>query len=309
MAHKFFYLYFLPLVLLILPSVGFCATESNVKWEFYGKSKTGNTYYYSVTGATASPDVVSVWSYKTVTDDEKKEKIESVKKENPEDTIKYRDYAYSISKLEVDCPKKISRAKEIILYSTAGRILDDAVLNSEWEKIAPGSIGEMLYQKICVGGKKPVSEPPRTEPNAKPAAETKKVTPEPVKSQKSDKDTWIEYGKFKGSVYAYNKNSIKRTSNNIIQVWRKLTYSDAHRERDIQMLVKTGAYSRKQLEKLWYDVTLDEIDCKKNRARSISITCYDTSNNVILQRSNDKAKWQFIVPKSHEYYLKQQVCD
>lgn len=308
MANKSFYLYFLLsfLFTILCASVCFSDARSNVKWDFYGKSKTGSNYYYSITGPASSADVVSVWSYKTVTDDEKNLKIESLKKENPEEAIKYRDYAYSISKLDVDCPKKLSRAREIILYTTEGRILDDAVLNNEWENVAPQSIGEMLYQKVCAGGKNIYTEPPRSEPTAKPAVTR---TPEPVKSKDSDKGNWIEYGRYKGSVYFYDKNSIKRPSKNIIQVWRKLTYSDEHRERDIRMLVKTGAYTKKQLEKLWYDVTLDEIDCEKNRVRSISIICYDTGNNVLLRRDNPKAKWQYIIPQSHEFYLKKRVCE
>ncbi len=98
MANKSFYLYFLLsfLFTILCASVCFSDARSNVKWDFYGKSKTGSNYYYSITGPASSADVVSVWSYKTVTDDEKNLKIESLKKENPEEAIKYRDYAYSI---------------------------------------------------------------------------------------------------------------------------------------------------------------------------------------------------------------------
>jgi hypothetical protein len=305
-----FYIFILDVFLLIFlsPYICFSGTESNKTWEFYGKSQGGSAYYYSKKNTTTSSDIISVWSYKTVTDEERKEKIESIKKYNSEESTKYQNYAYSISLLEIDCKKKLNRAKEIIFYTKDGEILDHAILNSEWESVLPKSIGEILYQKLCIPEKKPDLMPPKVEAAVKPAkTETTRIAP--LKTKDSDKNDLIQYGKFQGSVYSYNKTSIKHKTNNVVQVWRKLTYSNEHKERDIQMLVKSGLYTRQQLERLSYDLTLYEINCENSRSRLISIICYDMNDNVLLQRSNDKAKWEYIAPKSEEYYLRKQVCE
>jgi hypothetical protein len=292
------------LFVFLFPYICFSGPESNKTWEFYGKSKGGSAYYYSRTDTTTSSDIIAVWSYKTITDDERKEKIESIKKYNLEESTKYLHYAYSISLLEIDCKKKLNRAKEIIFYNNEGKILDHDIFNSEWESIISKSIGEILYQNICINEKKPYVGPLKAKP-----AKIETTRTGPPKMKDSDKNNWVQYGKFKGSVYSYNKGSIKHKTKNVAQVWRKLIYSNEHKERDIQMLVKSGLYTRQQLERLSYDLTLYEIDCKNNRSRLTSIICYDKNDNRLLQRSNDKAKWESIAPKAEEYYLRKQICE
>lgn len=264
----------------------FSEPAGNKTWEYYAKSQGGSVYYYSIAHSNKSSNIKSVWSYKTITDDERKQKIESMKKYKSEEAVKYQNYDYSISMLEIDCIKKLHKVKEILYYDHKGIIINQDIINSAWERITTNSVGEILLKKICATENKPS-----------------------IQQAIHQKNNWTQYGRIiQGSVYSYDTNSIKHKTRNVVQVWRKLKYSDAHKERDIQKLVKSGLYTREQLESLAYDLTLHEIDCRKNFSRLTSIICYDASGNILLQRSNDNAKWKKIVPKSQDDYLKKRIC-
>jgi hypothetical protein len=140
-------------------------------------------------------------------------------------------------------------------------------------------------------------------------AKTKSAEIKSSTTKKTDKYDWVQYGRpLNGSVYAYDKASITYKEKNIVRVWRKLTYSEEHREKDIQQLVKSGLYTKAQLEKLSYDLTLHEIDCKNKRSLLLNIICYDRYDNVLLKRSNHNAPWKQIVPDSQTDLLRKQVC-
>lgn len=283
---KFILLHVLCLSVCLFSPLCFSEPAGNKTWEYYAKSQGGSVYYYNIANSNKSSNVKSVWSYKTITDDERKEKIESLKKHTSEESIKYQDYDYSISMLEIDCIKKLNKVKEILYYDHKGKVINQDIKNSAWEHIAPNSVGEILHKKIC-------------------ATENKSS----IQPAINYKNNWIQYGRIiQGSVYLYDKNSIKQKAKNVVHVWRKLIYSHAHKERDIQKLVKSGRYTRGQLENLAYDLTLHEIDCRNNFSRLTSIICYDASGNILLQRSNDNAKWKKIVLKSQEDYLQKQIC-
>lgn len=283
---KFILLHVLFLSVCLFSPLCFSEPAGNKTWEYYAKSQGGSVYYYNIANSSKSSHVKSVWSYKTITDDERKEKIESLKKHTSEESVKYQDYDYSISMLEIDCIKRLNKVKEILYYDHKGKVINQDIINSAWERIAPNSVGEILHKKIC-------------------ATENKSS----IQPAINYKNNWIQYGRIiQGSVYLYDKNSIKHKAKNVVHVWRKLIYSHAHKERDIQKLVKSGRYTRGQLENLAYDLTLHEIDCRKNLSRLTSIICYDASGNILLQRSNDNAKWKKIVPKSQEDYLQKQIC-
>jgi hypothetical protein len=292
--------------LLVLLSSVSCFSEpaAGKSWEFYGRSKGGSSYYYNKATMPESSDITTVWSYKTITDQERKEKIESIKKYNTEESIKYHQYDYSMSRIEIDCKKRLNRVKEIISYDKEGKILEQGIFNNEWESIAAQSMADSLYQKICVAEKKTDMKK-----SDRMSTKIKSAEIESSKTKKTDKHDWVQYGRpLNGSVYAYDKASINYKGNNLVRVWRKLTYSDEHREKDIQKLVKSGLYTKEQLEKLSYDLTLHEIDCRDKRSRLINIICYDRYDNVLLKRSNNDSKWKQIIPESQEDLLQKQVC-
>ena len=69
---------FLVLFLLVfsLPSICFSEPDSKV-WEYFQPR-----FYYNKTKMIKSSNIISVWVYKIVTDDERNNKVESMKKNN-----------------------------------------------------------------------------------------------------------------------------------------------------------------------------------------------------------------------------------
>lgn len=140
-----------------------CSSEplGNRTWKFYGTSKGGGSYYFSKIHNAKSSDVTSVWRYKTITDVERKGKIESLRQYKPDESIKYKYYSYNISRIEINCKKKLSRVVESMAYDNKGNILEHGTFDNEWERIIPQSMNEKLYQKNCLAEDKPsIKKPP-----------------------------------------------------------------------------------------------------------------------------------------------------
>lgn len=161
------YLLFIMFLSLVLSFSLVCSSEplGNRTWEFYGKSKGGGSYYYSKINNVKSSDVTSVWSYKTITDIERKEKIKSMLKHKLEESVEYENYSYNISRIEINCKKKLNRVLESISYDDKGNILDYDTYNGEWQNIKPQSMSEKLYQKSCPTKDKPPIKMPHYKNN------------------------------------------------------------------------------------------------------------------------------------------------
>lgn len=146
---------FLLIIVFSTPSICFSQPDSK-KWEFYGKDIEGSMYFYKKRTIRKSSKII-VRTYQTVTDDERKEEIERVKKYNIEESLKYQNYDHIVSLYEIDCRNKLVNIKQIIDCDNRGGILYSVKnKNSEWKSIIPGSTMESLYQKLCVNQKKPV---------------------------------------------------------------------------------------------------------------------------------------------------------
>lgn len=137
---------------LVLTFASICSSEpaGNKTWEFYGTSKGGGSYYFSKINNAKSADVTSVWRYKTITDIERKEKIESLRQYKPDKSIKYKNYSYNIARIEINCKRKLNRVVESMSYDHKGNILEHGIFDNEWESIIPQSMNEKLYQKKCL---------------------------------------------------------------------------------------------------------------------------------------------------------------
>ena len=158
MKNKCYLLYILYTLLTIIffsiPSIGFSAQPNPKIW----KTLEYNSYY-NIKIITTSSDTILVWTYKTVTDDTRKKRIEEVKRYDLERSIKYQQYHHEAVLWEIDCKKRLWRLKDIIDFDNNEKALDRyRYENSEWESITPNSRGELLYQKICVIEKKPLNK-------------------------------------------------------------------------------------------------------------------------------------------------------
>ncbi len=121
-------------------------------WEYFS-----DNIYYNKTNITKSSGIISVWTYNIVTDDFRKHKIEEIKKNNLEKSIKYQHYDHNVVLWGIDCKERRVGQEKIIYYNDKRKVIDVIKSNnSEWERIVPGSIGENLYEKFCITRKKSI---------------------------------------------------------------------------------------------------------------------------------------------------------
>jgi len=114
---------------------------------------------------------------------------------------------------------------------------------------------------------------------------------------------WVEYGKSdKGDIYLCHKGSMKQRTEDIVQIWIKLVFSDEGRKNYVQRLRKSGE-STEGYDKLSHVLSLVEIDRKKPKFRILYITEYDKEDTVIFRGLHD-APWKDILPDSSEDNLR-----
>lgn len=159
---RFVFILIVFLLEFLFSSICFVEAADHGNWSFYGKSQDGNIYYFKIYKTNLS-GVISVWHYRTVTEDEKKEKINSLKIYDTKKISEYRKYSYCISRIEIDCKQKLNRVQENVFYDKTGKRIDHNTFESEWKSITSLSVDEKLYQKVC----SPDNDPPIQNPNYK----------------------------------------------------------------------------------------------------------------------------------------------
>jgi hypothetical protein len=115
-------------------------------WKFFSY-----LWYYNKKSLTKSSNIISVWTYKIVTDDERKDMIDIIKKSDLEKSIKYEHLDDYISLEKIDCKNRMKKTEASVDYDDEGHVLDQYTnKNSEWKNIPPESVMETLYNKVCV---------------------------------------------------------------------------------------------------------------------------------------------------------------
>ncbi len=129
------------------PSWKHMATDKNHGWE---------NYYDSKRVIQTSDGVVRVWVkqvpiYKD--EEEKKAKMERLIENREGLGIKtdgYRDYAYSVTLIEIKCEANEGRSVSIVDYDKADKELgEDALNNPTWAPISPRSWLIALIPEVC----------------------------------------------------------------------------------------------------------------------------------------------------------------
>lgn len=137
------------------------------EWEPLGKTRTGECFY-KVTGTDNATGIVTVSTYKIVSDHYRKSTIEKWQKDHPELAKKYEKFDHNVRVDEIDCKNKRYRMKDIADYDNKGEVLHVSPHHSqEWQHIPILTGLDKLRQKLCAPEVKP-AEP------TKPAA-TKKL--------------------------------------------------------------------------------------------------------------------------------------
>jgi len=116
-------------------------------------------YYYNKISLTKSSNFMYVYIYKIVTDNQRKNVIEMLKKNDLEKSIKYKNWDHYISLNKFDCKNRKSKFEEIINYDDEGNILYQYTYkDSKWKIIPPETLTEELYNKVCVTLKRTIEE-------------------------------------------------------------------------------------------------------------------------------------------------------
>lgn len=127
------------------PAICFSEKPDSKTWE-----PIGNDTYINKKIMKKSPDFPLIWTYKTVTNDVRQKRVDSVKMYDPEKSVRYKTYHHDVVLWEIDCNKKLLRVKEYIDFDAEGKIIDRYKYgNNEWGSIAPQSMGEILHKKAC----------------------------------------------------------------------------------------------------------------------------------------------------------------
>lgn len=132
----------------ILSSPPFCFSEQPDPkvWQHLS-----DDFYYNKTNLMQSADDVSVWTYRTIADDERNYLIEHFRESDPGKSTQYRQLDHQTILLKMDCRNKQSKIAKLVNYDSNENILyEETYNNSEWTAIIPGSKPEEIYRNICV---------------------------------------------------------------------------------------------------------------------------------------------------------------
>lgn len=128
------------------PSICFSEQPDPKVWDHLS-----DNFYYNKTNLIKSSDTISVWTYRSITDGERKYLIEHFKESDLEKSKKYQNLDHQVMLLDIDCRKKLSNIKKLVNYDDKGNILyEETYKNSEWTDIIPESKLDETYKKICL---------------------------------------------------------------------------------------------------------------------------------------------------------------
>jgi hypothetical protein len=281
-------------IVFLFPSLCFSELPDPDKWEEYGENA-----YYNKTNITKSSDIVSVWTYTTVTDDIREKTIKIKKEEDWEKSVKYQNFDHIVMWSEIDCAYKVWRKDEIEFYDNKENILDQQKnIYSEWGNIIPDSLMDRLYNKVCViqtGSSAAPVKPPRSAIDSSEASATPPIN--------TLGKSW-EY--LSDNVY-YNKRNITKSSN-MISVWTYNIVTDDFREQKIEAIKKNDSERSRKYQYYDHNVVLSEMNCRKRLIRTKMYVDYDDNGEVLYSYTYKKREWKDIIPGSPGEKLYQKLC-
>lgn len=121
--------------------------------------------------------------------------------------------------------------------------------------------------------------------------------------------TWEFLGKtIDGSIYYYDKSSVKYLTGNIIRFWGKeIPGERAKKENMIELGVKYLGYLDSKFMKYSSHKVLAEINCSKEQIRTLSYVIFDLEGNIIGSL-NESSAWVCIVPESIVELASDKLC-
>jgi hypothetical protein len=121
--------------------------------------------------------------------------------------------------------------------------------------------------------------------------------------------TWDFLGKtVDGSIYYYDKSSVQYLTGNIVRFWGKEIPSEsARKENMIELGVKYLGYLDGKFMKYSSHKVLAEINCSKEKIRTLSYVIFDLEGNIIGSL-NESSAWVRIVPESIVELASDKLC-
>ena len=120
---------------------------------------------------------------------------------------------------------------------------------------------------------------------------------------------WIYYTSTSHRDAYYDKNTVIKLDNNIIQVWAK-TILNKNGKKETFSYLKRIERMPDNPDILSHVLVLHEIDCVKEKYKDLYMSIYDDKNNIIYSSPNGKTgKWNNILPNSVGIILKNIVCE
>ena len=120
-----------------------------------------------------------------------------------------------------------------------------------------------------------------------------------IEAQAAD---WVYYatGSADGCSFYYDPQSIKRVSEDIVQVWEKKVFTEKDAKKAINELGP-------EFKELSFDKCLKEFNCNEKKSRTLSVIYYNKDGGVIESVSS-ASSWDFVVPDSGVEALFNIVC-
>ena len=111
-----------------------------------------------------------------------------------------------------------------------------------------------------------------------------------------------------GSVYYYDKSSVKYLTGNVVRFWGKEIPSEtAKKENMVELGIKYLGYLDGKFMKYSSHKVLAEINCSKEQIRTLSYVFYDSEGNIIGS-FNESSHWVSIVPESIVELAANKLC-
>jgi hypothetical protein len=104
-----------------------------------------------------------------------------------------------------------------------------------------------------------------------------------------------------------NKGTLVRLPEQIVSFWSRVIprKGSAYFQQKQSVLARAG----KNAHQFAFFQRLDEVDCRNNRIRTLSVLFYDENDQILLSRSMLPAGWTAISSGSEHAIVREAVCD
>ncbi len=119
-------------------------------WKYIGKDMNDCQWFYDAENVKHLPDQIAlVWLKRMVNDERRNEAVWS--RMNEKQPVEgYDRWAYEVGLMELNCGQKTIRQLSITDYDLDGKFLKARKIEENMGAITPSSMGEILYEVVCM---------------------------------------------------------------------------------------------------------------------------------------------------------------